>query len=621
VTPRGSALAAIASVVGETFDVEVLCNVAGSDESAVLDGLAELLTRRLVKEVGHARFQFAFTHHLVQSAIYERIAANDRRALHKRVAVVLERLPDSQRGDVAFLLAHHYDRASEAARAASWYLEAARRSSSLFANDEAFRDVERGLELATASDRLRLNLLLQREAILSLGGERAAQQRDLDELDSIVATLDDADALCEVVRRQVHLARALSDSPTEKRRIDTLTACAQRSADPRRRAEALQEEAMFLRQASSFAEAYAAGESALTLYRELNEGAGEVECLCLLSEIAATQGAPAEMQRYIDSAMASAQAQENKALIARAVLASAGVAVMRRDFNGALRAGEAALQLHREIGDREGEGEALARMATGAMMTQRPDEARRYFQQAGEILRLLGKRLGLGYLLFNTSALDLQLGRLDDAQESLDGAMAIFEALSDVRGRAVCAANVSMVRILRGDAREAKRYAERALADARAIASGVVEAAALSNLGNAERELREFDAAIEHINEALAIRRQLGNAPTFEELSDLARTQLEAGHTSDAIATTDQCLRLADESSHNTVWPHYCYWIAARVRRAAGDEQPARQLLARAEQLIRDQVNNIAEQKSRACFLDLPMNREIALAVSEGRWP
>jgi hypothetical protein len=94
--------------------------------------------------------------------------------------------------------------------------------------------------------------------------------------------------------------------------------------------------------------------------------------------------------------MASAQAQENKAPIARALIAAAGVAVMQRDFEGASRAAEAALQLHREIGDREGEGEALARMATGLRMTSRMDEGAHVLPTGGRHSPFAGQTLGTG---------------------------------------------------------------------------------------------------------------------------------------------------------------------------------------------------------------------------------
>ncbi len=130
-----------------------------------------------------------------------------------------------------------------------------------------------------------------------------------------------------------------------------------------------------------------------------------------------------------------------------------------------------------------------------------------------------------------------------------------------------------MVALQQGDAREAKRLAEVALTDARALGLHLVEAAALSNLGNAERELGESVFALEHMREAIAIRHRLGRPATFEELAALALARLESGDLPAARATADEILERLSDSAENTVWPHMCLWAAARAYHACGAEK------------------------------------------------
>ncbi|HEV2909654.1 MAG TPA: tetratricopeptide repeat protein [Candidatus Eremiobacteraceae bacterium] len=343
--------------------------------------------------------------------------------------------------------------------------------------------------------------------------------------------------------------------------------------------------------------------------------------MCLLAELAYMQSPSAQMQQYIDGARTVAQAHQKKGPIARANLAAASAAIMRREFAAAPDLARTALELYREIGDREGEAEALERLATADAMLGQLDRAITTRDRAAQIFADLGKRSGLGHLLFNASATKMQLGLLHDAESSLTEALEIFEALDNERGRAACASNLSMVRLLQGDAVEAKALALRSLEAARKLETTAIEAAALSNLGNAERELHEFAAALEHMQEAILLRERLGRPATFEELADYALTQLESGDIPCALDTARTMLLQAETSEENTVWPHYCYWIAARVFRAAGDQKRAADLLVQAHSTMRALEDAITEPASRTAFVALAMNRLIRAAAERGEWP
>lgn len=613
--------AEIASVVGDTFDIDVIREVSAAGENELFDGIAELLDRRIVKEIGLGRFSFAFAHHLIAQAVYGRIPEAQRRRWHRRVAVVLGRLSADDAVVAPAVLARHYDLGGDARRAVEQYLLTAGEARAVGANDEARAAAARGLELATEPDRLRFDLLLQNESSASLLGQRDEQERMLDELRDLATRLGDVRSSCEVTQRSIRLARARSDRNLEEKLIDELTQITQSRGDVRWEAVALQERATHLRTRSQYAQAVTEASKALNAFRSVSDGDGEVETLCLLAEIAYMQSSSAEMQHYIERARSVADAHQKKGPIARATLAAAGAAIMRREFAPATALSQAALELYREMGDREGEGEALERLASASAMLGRLDEARTTRSRAAQIFADLGKRSSLGHLLFNGSATEMQLGLLDDAVRSLDAACEIFEALDDERGRAACASNLSMVRLLQGNAEEAKAAALRSLEAARAIETAAIEAAALSNLGNAERELREFDAALEHMYEAILLRERLGRPATFEELADFALTQLESGDVGAAHDTAQAMLAQTETSDENTVWPHYCFWIAARIFRAAGDGERAAPLLAHAYQTMQTQERAIAEQPSRTAFAALEMNRLIRAAAEQNDWP
>jgi tetratricopeptide (TPR) repeat protein len=610
------ATAELASVIGTTFDVELLRETTGWEENAVLGTLGELVDRNLVRDIGRSRFTFAFSHHLIAAALYASIDEARLRRWHGRIAHILQR--DLEGRESAATLAYHLDRAGEGKAAASAYLAAAQRAFDVYANDEALVAVRRGSELAL-DPRVRLDLLALHEEIAARAGDRDAQACALEAMERLSEELADAGARADTLRRRAALAHACGELAEEAALLERLQAYADAAGDAPLRAMAARARARNAIAAGRYGEAEGAAAEALARYRELGDSGGEVESLCALAEAAVSLGTQAAHD-FLGEARRRAAESGRAPLLARVLTASASAAIMRRDFAAALRDSEAALARYREIGDREGEAETRSRAGTARGMLQQPDEARREFARSAEIYRAIGNRLKAAYVLFNQTAVEIQLGLLNDAYARLRDALAVFEEHGDIRGVAGCRTNQSVIALVRGEAEEAKRLAEAALEGARSIGNVAVETAILANLGNAERELGQFGSALAHMREAIALRARLGGSVTFEELGDLALTDLAAGNVAAAREAANEIIARAPSSSENTVWPHYCLWAAARVYRAVGDESAAQDALNRAQTFVSRQLIAMTDPKSREAFAALPAVAAVAAAAA-GTWP
>jgi len=254
-------------------------------------------------------------------------------------------------------------------------------------------------------------------------------------------------------------------------------------------------------------------------------------------------------------------------------------------------------------------------------MLLRFDESRVQFAAAAEIYRSTGNRLKSAYLLFNQCSVEIQSGLIDAAEKSIITALGIFEEAADMRGIAVCRANLCMIQTLAGSPALAQKTGLAAVIDARAIENPLIEAAALANLGNAERELGNVTIALEHMRAAIAIRRRLGLNATFEELGDLALAELASGDLAASCATADDIMQRAPATDENTVWPHHCFWAAACVYNACGDERRAQDALSDAERHVRQQLEALGDSTSRLSFGKLKTVRAIIAASNENRWP
>ena len=139
----------IASVVGRSFSHRILADVLGDDAGELGGDLARLKERQLISErQAHAgvaaprtrlgaALEYRFTHALAQEAVYGSILQRTRRDLHRRVAASVERLFADRLADVYGMLAYHYSRAEELAKAEEFLFKAGEEAASAAASAEA----------------------------------------------------------------------------------------------------------------------------------------------------------------------------------------------------------------------------------------------------------------------------------------------------------------------------------------------------------------------------------------------------------------------------------------------------------------------------------------------------
>ena len=618
---RGRDVAELAAVAGHGFRVDLVREVAGVDESAVLDGIYELMDRHLVREAGaRGRHDFVFTHHLIHDAIYDAVDPAVRARRHRRIAQIIEERSTADASSAADL-AFHRERGGDQAGAAQAYVEAARHALRLFANDDAIRQATKAVDLTT-DDRIRSQALLLRERALGRAGQREPQAADIDALRALSETLGDDELAWETLRRKVSLERALADRERYGAAVEEIEAFAARSGDDRRRAEALLARADHLVLITRHAEAEEPAMLALDLYEQIGDGRGQVEALALLAQIATVSGDFDGTRRFLSSLRKRAEGLADKSLVLRAVSTATVTALQRHQMEAASDLAREGLALAREIGDREEEADALQRSAIIATWQSDFDSARRTFAEAATAMEAIGNVRGLSHALANEFVLSMRLGLLDHASRLGERVLGIVEKTRELRPLVVTKVNMSLNALLAHDAAEARRLALEALEKAREIKFPLFEGAALSNLGNAERASGDLETGIKHLEAGLELReRLLEPADVLDDRCDLAVAYVEAGDLTRAAAMADSLLKTAEASTAGAFWPHYCWWAAAVVRRTAGDVVNSKALLERAASTMADFASRIADPQTRGAFLSLPLCADVAAAAERDEWP
>jgi DNA-binding SARP family transcriptional activator/energy-coupling factor transporter ATP-binding protein EcfA2 len=614
-------LSEVAAVVGRAFDIELLREVCGWEEGPILDALSELLDRHLVREIGgRTQVDYAFTHHLIQSAIYDGMSEDSRRHRHRRIAAVIEELYAEKAQEFSAELARHWERGAEPQRAARHYLTAAKRALAVFAVDEARGYLDLGVQLAREPDLL-TELHLLRAGVRRQLADRSGEREDLDVLDRFAQDAGDEELVCEVLLRRVRLVRALGERDAEAQLIASLRSHAERNGDLRWKARALQAEAMHLVFVGGFDDAAQAASTALSLHRTLGNTVEELECICLLAEITARRGTLEETQALLAEAQTCAKSIPNPSLIGRATIAAARAGCIRQDYGVAGELAHAALDLYRTACDREGEADALYCSGGVAIGLSRFDDARRFNAQAAEIYRAIGHRRGVANVAMDTAVVESGLGLIADAERSIEKATALFEAVRDLRGRTMCAIYLSDFRRIAGDTTGAKESAQRAVELARALRIPSLEATAIANLGDAERDAGETSAAIDHLETAVAmLRGQHRPLDYVELLAGLAVAYVRARDVESARTVLEELLthEASIESAHR---PQYCFWAAAQVYRACAQKDRCVQMLRRSHAILEASAAAMDDARTRVAYLSQPFNCEIVAAQTRDTWP
>jgi hypothetical protein len=96
--------------------------------------------------------EYLFRHGLVQDAAYTSLLKQERRKLHGLVGVALEELYPDRIGELAPVLAMHFEHAGDAERAIEYYVAGARHALSQYAIQEAYAAFDRAAELIETQD-------------------------------------------------------------------------------------------------------------------------------------------------------------------------------------------------------------------------------------------------------------------------------------------------------------------------------------------------------------------------------------------------------------------------------------------------------------------------------------
>ena len=190
-----------AAVVGREFAVPIVSRILGADGELV-DRLTMLHQLDFVfPSAREPELAYTFKHALTQEVVYAGLLERRRRSFHADIAATLEELHAERVDDVVELLAYHYGRSSDDARAVDYAIRAGEKAQTRWANTEALAHFEAALKRLASMDDTTANRLRRIDAILKQSEIKFALGRHAEHVQSLEAIGDLVASTADSARR------------------------------------------------------------------------------------------------------------------------------------------------------------------------------------------------------------------------------------------------------------------------------------------------------------------------------------------------------------------------------------------------------------------------------------
>ena len=220
----------------------------------------------------------------------------------------------------------------------------------------------------------------------------------------------------------------------------------------------------------------------------------------------------------------------------------------RSQFHEALQTWEQALQIYRDIGDLEGEGQALGMLGIAYFSLGDYHRAIDFHEQSLRIARELSNQQEEERTLGNLGIAYYGLGDYRRAINFHEQALVISQALANWSGQGRTLMNLGNVHNSLGDYRRAIDFYEQSLAISQALGDLAGEGRTIGNLGTAYQSLGDYRRAIHFYEQRLFIARlTLNRGGEGNALGNLGNTYIELGDYRRAIEFHEQGLLIARE--------------------------------------------------------------------------
>ncbi|MBO0848398.1 MAG: tetratricopeptide repeat protein [Pseudonocardia sp.] len=207
---------------------------------------------------------------------------------------------------------------------------------------------------------------------------------------------------------------------------------------------------------------------------------------------------------------------------------------------------ERAIALFSELGSASGESRALRNLGGHYFGLAELDRAEEYYQRALAVSQRHGLGLARAADLMHLGSVRMWRGHLAEAEDLFMRALELFSRFESLGGLAAVHPRLGLLFREAGDHPRTRREATTALRLSQDSGDKILEAVALTLLGDAEMNQENYATAHEHLQAAMKI---LGDGELYwhqaETLSVLARLKIRGGNRTEALDCAQRALSAA----------------------------------------------------------------------------
>ncbi len=420
----------------------------------------EFIFRRENSTISDAE-EYIFKHAILRDATYQTILKNARQHYHYLVAQWLIEHSAERLNEFTGLIAEHLLHAGKIYKAINYLRHAGEKAAAQFANKEAIIFFSRALELCSEDNFvLRYTLLLAREAVYNVQGNRADQEKDLAQLINIVDKFEDHAREAQVMLRQVNfflLTNKFSEAIEVAQKIVEI---GQQLSMPGIEANGLLNLGQAHFRLNEFEEAKPYLEQARTLATDSDLIKIEADSLRWFGGVAIFQGHLDQAKAYCEQALQLYQRLGDRRSEGGMFNNLGMVACRQFDFVGAKNFFEQSVHVMRETGERWGESLALCNLGELHYIQQTFEISEKYCLDALTIAQMLDYFPTEGIAFMRLGHAQLGLGRYIEAAEAYEGGIRIFEELKQEDMAMECRAGLAKAKLLDNDVSRAVALVE-----------------------------------------------------------------------------------------------------------------------------------------------------------------
>lgn len=473
-----------AAVLGLTFPMTVLQQIAGMPPSDVATHLELLVTRQfLVPETLERRNAYVFRHALIQEAVYGTLLKRDRQRFHEQAAQAIEASDSPVLGERTEILAYHYAESAHPEKAIPYLVLAADNAAHRCAYETAVARYRKVMSLMEHSGDEKHRDFLS----VQIGLGRALK---------FTGDYGEASKMLEKALRDALYMRVKADIPPM---LSELVTGLNELADIRHREGASEEAIEYLQAGLSTVNSHGR-QAFITLWRSV---------LDRMAWVRFHQGKLEEAFELASSATLSADLEHAEDPITLASLYNTlgGVLWQQGNLPEAIIYVERSLRLYERIDYQWGMANAYANLGVLHYTLGNWSKAADILARAEGLQKQVGDIQHRAITLNNLGMLRLAMGQHDAAERDLAVSLDIFERLGDAWGAAQVHVGMARLALIQSRFADAITHGEAALQMMDTVGAYGVEARWIMALSRADKDVQR---GLTEAEEALRIAQEAG---------------------------------------------------------------------------------------------------------------